>query len=915
MDAGVFHPEDRSRAGIDAKLAACGWVVQNKQEMNLGAGLGVAVREFATSAGPADYGLFVDRTFCGVIEAKSAGTTLSGFSEQASGYLSGAPDHLSGSPEQRRFEYVSTDSETIFCDLADPEPRSRRVFAFHRPETLKLWLSQPDTLRARLRHMPALATQGLRTCQVEAIEGLEGSLARDDPRALVQMTMGAGKTFTACTASYRLLTYAGVRRILFLVDRRNLGNQTAREYAGYHPPGAGRLFTELYGVQKLGPAGLDPGAAVVISTIQRVYSVLTGKELAEEAEDASAFERADDEVKLVAYNPKIPVETFDLIITDECHRSIYGSWRQVLEYFDAFIVGLTATPSPHTLGFFNRNIVAEYPYERSVVDGVNVGYEVFRIRTRITEQGSRVEKGFAIPVRDKKTRAQRYETLADDLVYTSKELDRSVVAPNQIRTVLETYRGTVFTELFPGRTNVPKTVIFAKDDNHAEQIVEIAKEVFGKGDDFVKKITYRVTDADPEQLIKQFQIDFYPRIVVTVDMIATGTDVKPVEVLIFLRDVRSELYFEQMKGRGVRSISETDLRAVTPDADAKTRFVLIDAVGVTESAKTLSAPLDRDRTVAFDKLLERIAAGDRKDDTISTLASRLAMLDRKIDADTHEELAKLAGGRTLADLAGSLLDSIDPDSVNVAVQAKHGVAATPDQSASVQKELKEQACRLFDSPQLRQGLVVAKARADVKIDTISTDEVISSGYDEAQAQNTVDRFKEFLEANKDQIVALQILYGRPHAQRRLTYEALEDLRDALKRPPWLLEPINIWRAYKRLNDARVRGNATRILTDIVMLVRFALNKDDTLEPLPAKIAGKFNLWLGREKNAGREYSTEQLAWLNAIRDHLAVNGDVTRRDLQEMAAFSGQGGLVRAQALFGARLDSVLGELSDALVA
>jgi type I restriction enzyme, R subunit len=321
------------------------------------------------------------------------------------------------------------------------------------------------------------------------------------------------------------------------------------------------------------------------------------------------------------------------------------------------------------------------------------------------------------------------------------------------------------------------------------------------------------------------------------------------------------------------------------------------------------------RKIAFEKLLERVASGDHKDDTISTLAARLAMLDRKIDAETGTELAKLAGGRTLADLARGLFDAIDPDAVESAAQAKHGVGATAEQSASVQKELKETACHIFDSPQLRQGLGLAKARTDVKIDTISTDEVISSGYDEAQAQTTVDRFKAFLEANKDQIVALQILYGRPYAQRRLTYEALEDLRDALKQPPWLLEPLNIWRAYKRLNDDRVRGNATRILTDIVMLVRFALDKDEVLESLPAKISGKFNLWLGREKNAGREYSTDQLSWLTAIRDHLAVNGDVTRQDLQEMAAFSGKGGLVKAQALFGLRLDAVLGDLSDTLVA
>jgi type I restriction enzyme R subunit len=405
MDARAFHPEDKSRAEIDAKLSACGWIVQNKQEMNLSAGPGVALREFATSRGPADYALFIDQTFCGVIEAKPDGTTLSGFSEQASGYLSGAPDYLSCGPEKRRFEYVSTGTEAIFRDLADPEPRSRRVFSFHRPEALRRWLSEPETLRARLRQMPPLVTEGLRTCQIEAIGGLEKSLANDAPRALIRMTMGAGKTFTACTASYRLLEHAKVRRILFLVDRRNLGNQTATEYAGFSPPGTGRLFPELYGVQKLGAAGLDNNAAIVISTIQRVYSVLTGNELAEEDEDASAFERDDDEVKLVTYNPTVPIETFDLIITDECHRSIYGSWRQVLEYFDAFTVGLTATPAVHTLGFFNKNVVAEYPYERSVVDGVNVGYEIFRIRTRIGEQGSRVSKGYSIPVMDKHTRA------------------------------------------------------------------------------------------------------------------------------------------------------------------------------------------------------------------------------------------------------------------------------------------------------------------------------------------------------------------------------------------------------------------------------------------------------------------------------------------------------------------------------
>lgn len=911
----AFHPEDQSRAALDAQLAACGWVVQSRAELNLAANAGVAVREFATKSGPVDYALFVDKKFCGVIEAKAAGVTLSGFSDQAVRYIIDAPDYLGTDPKQRRFEYVASETEILFRDLADPEPRSRRIFAFHRPETLRRWLAEPETLRARLQHLPALVTDGLRTCQVEAIAGLERSLARADPRALVQMTMGAGKTFTACTASYRLLAHAGMRRILFLVDRRNLGKQTASEFGAYRPPGTGRLFPELYGVQMLGPSGVDNSAAVVISTIQRVYSVLTGKELAEEEEDASAFERFDSAPKEVAYNSALPIEAFDLIITDECHRSIYGDWRQVLEYFDATIVGLTATPSIHTMAFFNKNLVAEYPYERSVGDGVNVTYDVYRIRTRIGEGGSKVNKGYTIPVRDKKTRAQRYETLDTDLVYSKQDLDRSVVAPNQIRTVLETYRDTLPTELFPGREHVPKTLIFAKDDNHAEEIVTIAREVFGKGNDFAKKITYRANGDDPEQLIKQFRNDFNPRIAVTVDMIATGTDVKPIEVLIFLRDVRSELYFEQMKGRGVRSINPSDLRSVTPDAEAKTRFILIDAVGVTESKKTIAPPLDRDRAIAFDKLLDHVAAGDRREDTVLTLAARLAALDRRIDPDTRAGLAKEAGGKTLADLAGALIAAADPDRLEQEIAKHHGIAATDKQREAVRLALAEQACAPFHQPPLREALKRAKAAADIKIDTVSTDAVISSGYDEKLALATVAKFQEFLEANKDKLVALQIFYNLPRAQRRLTYESLEDLRDAMRRPPWLLEPVNIWRAYKRLNDTRVRGNPTRILTDIVMLVRFALGKDEVLEPLPSKVAGKFNLWLGREQKAGRLYTPEQLIWLNAIRDHLAVNAEVTAADLQEVPAFGDKGGLMRARTLFGANLNDLLGDLTDALVA
>ncbi len=910
MTDSVFHPEDRARSWIDRQLALCGWTVQSRDRINLSEGAGQAVREFQTGSGPVDYALFVGRRLCGVIEAKPDGTTLSGYSEQAARYIAQAPRHLVREDGQVRFEYVASGTETLFRDHADPDPVSRRVFTFHRPETLELWLKAPATVRARLKAMPPVVTTGLRACQSDAISALERSMALNHPRALVQMATGAGKTFTACTLSYRLLAHAGFRRILFLADRANLVRQTRDAYLGYRPPGTGRSFSEIYNVQKLGAAGLDKDAQVVVATIQRVYSVLTGRDLSEDDEETSAFETASaDTERLVSYNPSFPIESFDLVITDECHRSIYGTWRQVLEYFDAFTIGLTATPSIHTLGFFGKNLVAQYPFERSVVDGVNVGFEVFRVRTRIGEHGSTVEAGYDLPVRDKRTRAERYETLIEDFSYTPNQLDRSVLVPNQIRTVLETYRDALFTELFPGRTQVPKTLIFAKDDHHAEEIVGAVRDVFGKGNDFAQKITYQADD--PEGTLRRFQNDYYPRVAVTVDMIATGTDIQPLEVLIFLRDVKSELYFEQMKGRGARIISPDKLRSVTPDADAKTRFILLDAVGVSESLKTISQPLERDRAIGFDKLIDEIAAGRRDDDAFATLAARLAALDRRIGEADRAAITKAAGGVDLAGMAARLLDAIDPDTLAMRV----GKDAPEAEARQARDALKDKAAEIFDDPALRRILKEVKSAADIKIDTISTDAVISSGWDEAKAMDTVERFKRFLVERRDELTALQILYRLPYAQKRLTYEAVDDLRAALRRPPWLLEPVDLWRAYRRIAADKVRGNPAGTLADIVMLVRYAIGQADTLEPLPALIAGRFNLWLGREEKAGRTYSDDQRQWLMAIRDHLAVNIEVSYEDLMEAPDFTARGGILRARGLFGARLPALLDELTEALVA
>jgi type I restriction enzyme, R subunit len=907
-------PEARARLTIDELLAQAGWLIQDREDMNLGAGLGIAVREYSLPAGPCDYLLFIDRKACGVIEAKPEGITLSGVAEQSDDYMAALPDHLQSWAATLLFDYESTGTETLFRDLRDPEPRSRHVVAFHRPSSLFESLKKGSTLRRRLLDLPPIDPAGLRGCQIEAIDGLQASLKRSDARALVQMATGAGKTFTACNLVMRLLATAEAKRILFLVDRKNLGTQTKNEFQRFQPPGTGKLFTELYNVQLLAGSHVEESSSVVISTIQRLYAALRGEEIDDDLDEMSGFELAPAGAERpVVYNPKIPIETFDIVIVDECHRSIYGVWRQVLDYFDAFVIGLTATPSKHTLGYFQQNLVAEYPYERSVADGVNVGYEIFRIKTRIGEQGGVIEAGYSVPRRDRKTRRLRYQELEDELAYSAHDLDRSVLAPNQIRTVLAAYRDTLFTDLFPGRTEVPKTLIFAKDDHHAEEIVTIAREVFGKGNDFAKKITYRVTGASPAELIKEFQTSYHPRIAVTVDMIATGTDIKPVEVVMFLRDVKSELYYEQMKGRGVRTISPTDLRQVTPDATAKEKFILIDAVGVTESAKSASQPLERNRAIAFDKLLDRVASGERSEDALSSLAGRLAALAGKLSSDDAARIREIAG-RDLHAIARSLIDAIDPDVVEAQAGPRRDEAAIVTKVAT---DMKEQAARTFDDPKLRRLLKELKQQSEIVIDEISTDEVLTAGYDVRRAGETTQRFKDFIEANKDELAALQVLYSRPYASRRLTYRMIKDLADALARPPWLLSPPEIWASYRRLDQAKVRDpSPERLLTDIVSLVRFALGQAETLEPFGVDVERRFNLWLGREKRAGRDYTDEQMIWLKLIKGYVAANAEITLDDLQDAPSLADRGGRIAAARAFGAhRLGELLDELSDALVA
>lgn len=915
-----MKPEEKARKNIDQLLEVAGWKIQDLREINLGASLGVAVREFPLTAGPADYLLFVDRKAVGVIEAKPEGFTLSGVAEESGKYVGGMPEGLPRVQEPLPFAYESTGIETYFRDLRDPDPRSRRVFAFHRPETLREWYSQKDTLRARLKNMPPLMTEGLRGCQIEAIKNLEESFKDARPRALIQMASGGGKTHTAINSVYRLIKFANAKRVLFLVDRRTLGKQTAQKFQEYVTPDDGRNFTDLYNVQHLSSNTLDPVSRVCITTIQRLYSMLKGEpEFDEELEERSILDLTPwgEKPKEVSYTPNIPIETFDFIITDECHRSIYHLWRQVLEYFDAFIIGLTATPSKQTLGFFNQNLVMEYSHERAVADGVNVGYDVYLIKTQITQKGSKIEAGYYIDKRDKLTRKTRWELLDEELEYMPSQLDRDVVAPDQIRTVIKTFKEKLFTEIFPGRREVPKTLMFAKDDSHAEDIVHIVREEFGKGNEFCKKITYKTTGERTEDLIASFRNSYNPRIAVTVDMISTGTDIKPLECLLFMRDVKSRVYFEQMKGRGTRTIPTTDLNAVTPDALHKTHFVIVDAVGVCENDKTDSRPLERSRSVPFDKLIMSIAMGMRSEDALTSLAGRLARLDKEMDDKDRKEIEAVSGGRALKQIINSLLDAVDPDKKSEKAKEIFKTSKpTAEQMEKAAEELIKKACEPFDSPRLRNTIIDIKRRSEQVIDTVSKDKVIFVGHDEKakeKARTIVDTFKKFIGENKNELTALQMIYSKPYGKRHLTYEQIKELAEAIKKPPYHLTPEILWQAYEQLEKSKVRGaGPQKLLTNIVSLIRFAIGESDVLEPFSETVDRRFSGWLAQQERSGRRFTQKQMAWLEMIKDHIATSLSVEMPDF-ELAPFHEKGGAVKASQLFGNKLGNILEELNEVL--
>jgi type I restriction enzyme R subunit len=929
-------PEQKARQQIDRQLEQAGWIVQDYAQMHITAGLGVAVREFPLKTGFADYLLYAHSKAIGSVEAKPEGFGLMGVAEQSTKYSIGLPKSLPNWEVPLPFAYESTGTECRFTNRKEPDARSRLVFTFHRPEELIRLVNLDKQVRGRLKEMPELNTGNLWKVQIESIRNLEKSLALNKPRALIQMATGSGKTFTAVNFCYRLIKYADAKRILFLVDRNNLGKQTLNEFQQFVSPVNGYKFTEEYSVQHLKKNTIAPASKVCITTIQRLYSMLKGEEdFQEENEEGSLFETENalfKEPLPVVYNPKIPIEMFDFIVVDECHRSIYNIWRQVLEYFDASLIGLTATPTKQTIGFFGSNLVQDYAHEQAVVDGVNVGYDVYRIETKITKDGAMLarEPGVFVPHRDRRTKGKKYKELDDDLTYTANQLDRDVVSENQIRLVVGTFKDRL-PEIFPGRTEVPKTLVFAKTDLHAEDIVRILREDFGKGNDFCQKITSKSTGKKPDELLSEFRNSYFPRIAVTVDMIATGTDVKPLECLIFMRNIRSLGYFEQMKGRGCRVVDPDVLQSVTPDAKHKTHFVIVDAVGVCEDEKSATKPMDRKPSVPLDKILNLVAAGAAGDDIVSTLASRLSRLDQEVDPLQQAAIQKASGGKTLAELSAGLLKSIDPDANTELAVDKFNVPEGPNgeppeptepQVVEVEREQMATALQAFHDPKLREAILAAKRSLEQVIDEQTPDQLLRAGFDAQaleKAKSMLTSFREFIDENKDQIEALQVLYSQPY-RAGLKFRHVKELASKLNQPPFFVDPnrpeslTRLWQAYEVVEPDKVRGKGGKQLVDVIALVRHAMDPNTTLAPLGMTVQERYQQWMAEKQTSGVIFTADQRKWLDAIKDHIAASLNIEQDDLEEVP-FNSIGGLGRAYELFGDTLIAILDELNERLAA
>lgn len=721
-----LHESDIA-AEVQRRLAKAGWDVLGAGE-ELSRSLGCVLVEPRLAAGlRADMLLTVGGQVVGIVECKRDGADLTNAMEQA-GALAEAPAGSLPWPVWRSplpYRYVSDGRRLLFCDANDPESHARLISGFHQPRTLARWQREVEadggapTYRARQAAYLQQQDEGfdqLRQAQRRAVRAIEQALAAGQRRALVQMATGSGASFAGVFTAYRQLHYARAGRILFVTDRKVAVHQLIHQLRQFSMPDAGRPLDDVYPVNELTAHGLAPSAFVAVATVQRLSSMLSGAQAPEDgSESVSAYETAErqahpDATPLeVTYCEALPPDAFDLVIVDDCHRALYGQRRALLEYFDAPIVGFSATPTATVLGFFKGNLVNSYSYVQAVADGVAVDCSVYEIRVADEQQPAFATPVGAVGVKANSLRRARYEDLDEELTSTAGQGPARAVPTEHLAAVVTAFRDALPT-LFPDRMLqgggpgvVPKTVVLAQDGQHADEVVERIRDVFGARDDFCRRIMHR--DAHAEHLLRDFRTTPQIRIAVVTDPISGISDMRAIECLLILREVRSAAYYEQLLAMGTQTISSSALRAVTPGAVTKTQLVVVDAVGASRHLRALVNVTDasgQEGRAALERLLDRAASGLVTAQETAELAFRLARLIPALSDADGAEIRKLAG-RPLQGLVTRLLDSVDADHL-ASLRRAGGKRAVEEERRKAlyplteDLELQEMLLDLYDGP-------------------------------------------------------------------------------------------------------------------------------------------------------------------------------------------------------------------------
>jgi type I restriction enzyme, R subunit len=893
---------------IEEKLKQAGWDIQNAADINLRDSRIVAVRDFSLIHLAVDFLLFVDQNAVGIIQATD---TVSGRpeafdAEDESRYE--CPRYVPHTHNPLPFFYFVRNQFILYKNTLDPEPQFKSIFNFHRGETLIKFLSDQTMLKKRLLDLPPLHSNMLWNCQKEALIRIEKSIVPTPYRAFVRMAPGTGKTFVAFHLAYRLLKYARAERILYLVDRAHLCRSIHDKFAGFRAPDDDSLFTEHYPVRVLNGKTLDADTRIYISTIQRLAGFFSDGVKVDD--ESSLYEKfsAHDSLQEMSYADTMPIESFDFIIIDDCHYSLLTEWRPLLEYFDARIIGLFSSPFKQAVDFFNGNLVFEYGHSRAVADGIHVDIDSYEVNLVAKVGAISLSKNYSV-----KEPCQMRWSYQEGSTRATKEFKPEFIKKPYIAKACQVLKARFLTDFFPGRSMIPKTVIFAQDAAHAETIAHSVNKIFGKGHDFCKCVSVRKSNV--EEILQQFRRSNQTRMLVTDDLITTGEDLPMVEALIFMRSVHSRLYLEQMIGRGIRTARTQELQNVTSDAKCKSFCVLVDISGEIKSVKTELAGLERKSESPFDELIYAIDSM-RHDDIIVSIAGRLARLNARLTEGQRREIERTIFKKPMGQIIHALLDVVDLDvQEEIARELFNADSPDPQQLVKAHDELVSVACEPFQDQKVKDQLVQLHY-------SIYTEHQLAAGGSVSETESDIpgdskkiiETFRRFIYDNKSKNMVVKTVWRKSGAYSLITMEQLKKLCDILKRDPYRLKVEQIWQAYAYLKGPSVKACPSRIfVTDIIPLIQFEAGIIKILEAFSQGVERRYRSWCHLNEKKGKKFIPSQLDFLETLKNCIAENGTIAIEDLDFLPQYHGSG-TMRMYQLFGNEMTLIIQDLNKKLL-